>query len=461
MGLPIKNKITFAKNYRDLAPDLMTNDTHEIADDINDKLAVLVYNINEKLWQLEYADRHSLPDESYWLDYDIPKNGVYNTIANKGMQVTTHEDIIKIVRDLITEFSRLTTDNDLVRFFKYIEACYNLIVSNAKFEQAVLPYVSSKENIDEHKDKFTFSVSRMTTGTIYATIPIKLTLDEAWKIYGFYGDQYISGLKPVQVPIRCLDGIYSGYLDIDYLSIAKYPQYDHNVPRYIYLALTNELRTFNTGLNLTHVDDTDIIMQFMRDSTTYGNVTASRDSNYNLGLSNYYFNTQLNAENYQLINALFDFDRKTFATNQAYRINSTYSIAVSPVGILIGDDEVDLPAYIFSANPKLEIETYSDALMVLNYLLSPKFDLRYHIVTEPEPIDMVPHTAYKPLPNVIFELAIGRNLWDYGCIVALGGNVVRLKPINETEVEINIHNQNNTYGELITCHAKLKFNKGV
>lgn len=461
MGLPIKNKVTLAKSYLDLSPDLSVNDEKEIANEAHDKLTVMIYDINNKLWELQHVDQYSLPDESYWSDYDIPPDGVYNTIVNEGVQVTTHEDLIKLIRDLITEFSRLTADNDLVRFFKYLEARYNLIVSTAKFEQAVLPYSSSIEKIDEHKQKFAFNMSRMTTGTIYTTIPIKLTLDEAWKIYGFYNDQYISGLKPVQVPVSCLDGIYSGYLDIDYLSTARYPQYDHNVPRYVYLALTNELRTFNTGLNLTHVDDTDIIIQFMRDCTTYKDVTASRDSNYNLGLSNCYFNTQLNAENYQLINALFDFDRKTFATNQAYRINNVYSIAVSPVGIIIGDDEVDLPAYIFSVNPKLEIKMYSDVLMVLNYLLSPKFDLKYDIITQPEPIDMVHHSSYKPLANVIFELAIGRNMWEYECIVALGGNVIRLKPISETEVEINIHNQNNTYGELIICHAKLKNAKGV
>ena len=461
MGLPIKNKVTLAKSYLDLSPDLSVNDEKEIVNEAHDKLTVMIYDINNKLWELQHVDQYSLPDESYWSDYDIPPDGVYNTIVNEGVQVTTHEDIIKLIRDLIAEFSRLTADNDLVRFFKYLEARYNLIVSTAKFEQAVLPYSTNEKNENEHKDRFTFNMLHQIIGTTYVAIPIKLTLDEAWKIYSFYSDQYTGGFKPVQVPVRCLDGIYSGYLDINYLSLVHYPQYDRNVPRYVYLTLTNELQNFNTGLNLTYVDDTDIIIQFMRDRTSYKQVTASTDSDYNQRLLNSYFNGRLNSENYHLISALLDFDNKTFRTNQAYRISNTYSIAVSPVGIIIGDNSNDLPAYIFSENPKLEIEMYSDALMVLNYLLSPKFNLRYNIITQPEPIDMVPHSSYKPLANVIFDLAIGRNMWEYDCIVALGGNVIRLKPISETEVEINIHNQNNTYGELIICHAKLKNAKGV
>lgn len=461
MGLPIKNKVTLAKSYLDLSPDLSVNDEKEIANEAHDKLTIVIYDINNKLWELQNVDQYSLPDESYWSDYDIPPDGIYNTIVNEGMQVTTHEDLIKLIRDLITEFSRLTADNDLVRFFKYIEARYNLIVSTAKFELAVLPYSSNSENENEHKDKFAFNMLHQIIGTTYVAIPIKLTLDEAWKIYSFYSDQYTGGFKPVQVPIRCLDGIYSGYLDINYLSLAHYPQYDRNVPRYVYLTLTNELQNFNTGLNLTYVNDTDIIIQFMRDRTSYKHVSASADSDYNQRLSNCYFNGRLNSENYHLISALLDFDNKSFDTNQAYRISNTYSIAVSPVGIIIGDNSNDLPAYIFSANPKFKIEIATDVLTVLNYLLSPKFDLEYTIAEQPQPIENVPHNTFKPFANTIFELAIGRNMWEYSRIVTLGGNVIQLKPISDSEVEINIYNQNNTYGELITCHAKLKFNKGV
>lgn len=239
-----KKKITVQPNKITYDPESLGEYNRQHNEETFFALRWIIEQINEWLYYVANPeDEDDVFDVSI---YNFDSSALYLEILSKGMYINDHTQIISIINALTNEFK-------------------NVKLSTSKLEQfaAIYRLVLSKHDLDNTLDQ-TLSWSEIgiknglypnpnTPFKVLTRVPLEY--NEAVAIYANQYTNSIGSDTIMSVPVWFIDKIVPAYLDIEYLLEARYPEYDGEIARHVYLDTAGEVTGLTHGFNLAHASD--------------------------------------------------------------------------------------------------------------------------------------------------------------------------------------------------------------